>query len=64
MILRIDNAEANATTRFFGFVQDRIIVTAERKKVDLKSKKMSMMPVQERDGGKRKRALTWPGTTN
>ena len=26
---------------FFGFVQDRIIVTAERKKADLKSKKMS-----------------------
>jgi hypothetical protein len=45
----------------FGFVQDRIIVTAKRKKADLKSKKMSMMPVQERDGGKRKRALTLPG---
>lgn len=58
MILLIDNAEANATTRSFDFVQDRIIVTAERKKADLKSKKMSMMPVQERDGGKRKRALT------
>jgi hypothetical protein len=28
----------------FGFVQDRIIVTAKRKKADLKSKKMSMMP--------------------
>jgi hypothetical protein len=64
MIWRIDNVEVNATTRFFGFVQDRIIVTAERKRADQKSKKMSMMPVQERDGGKRKRALTWPWTTH
>jgi hypothetical protein len=32
------NAETNATTRSFSFVQDRIIVTAERKKADLKSK--------------------------
>jgi len=34
MTLRIDNVEVNATTRFFGFVQDRIIVTAERKRAD------------------------------
>jgi hypothetical protein len=35
MILLIENAEANATTRSFGVVQDRIIVTAECKKADL-----------------------------
>jgi hypothetical protein len=64
MILQIDNAEGNATTRSFGFVQDRIIVTAERKKADLKSKKMSMMPVQERDGGKRKKGTDLARTTH
>jgi hypothetical protein len=51
MILQIDNAEGNATTRSFGFVQDRIIVTAERKKGRLEE--------QENEYDARARARWW-----
>lgn len=52
MILLIDNAEANATTRSFGVIQDRIIVTAERKKADL-------LEEQENEYDARARARWW-----
>src|SRR5271156_4423851 len=52
MILLIDNAEANATTRSFGVVQDRIIVTVECKKAD-------SLEEQENEYDARARARWW-----